>query len=63
MLKAQKKPTPSPFVLAGARSKRLQAEAAATFEIHDFLGHDLQAHGREPDDRQRHVTAGGVVRS
>jgi integrase len=41
-LKAQKRPTPSIFVLAGARGKRQQAEAAATFGIADFHGHDLR---------------------
>jgi integrase len=32
----------SVFVLAGARGKRQQAEAAATFTVEDFRGHDLR---------------------
>lgn len=30
------------YVLAGARGKRQQAEAAALFTVHDFRGHDLR---------------------
>ena len=30
------------FVLAGARGKRQQSEAAATFTVSDFRGHDLR---------------------
>src|SRR5690606_8378377 len=30
------------FVLSGARGKRQQAEAAATFTVEDFRGHDLR---------------------
>lgn len=41
-LKAQKKPTPSPFVLRNARGARQQSEAAATFDIKNFRGHDLR---------------------
>ena len=41
-LKTQKDGKPSPFVLAGARGKRQQAEAAATLEIENFRGHDLR---------------------
>lgn len=38
----QKPDTPATFVLAGARSHRLQAEAAATFPVPGFHGHDLR---------------------
>lgn len=41
-LKTQKDPKPPVFVLAGARGKRQQAEAVATFKIADFHGHDLR---------------------
>jgi integrase len=41
-LQAQKKPTPSPFVLRSARGKRQAREAAATFGLTDFGGHDLR---------------------
>ena len=35
-------PKDSVYVLEGARGKRQQAEAAATFEVDDFRGHDLR---------------------
>lgn len=35
-------PTDTGYVLDGARGKRQQAEAAATFDITDFRGHDLR---------------------
>jgi len=41
-LKAQKVPTPHQFVLDGARGKRQQSEAAETFKLKDFRGHDLR---------------------
>jgi integrase len=41
-LKTQKDAKRSPFVLAGARGKRQQAEAAATLGIENFRGHDLR---------------------
>ena len=41
-LQAQKNPKPSVFVLRTARGKRQQAEAAATFKVDDFRGHDLR---------------------
>ena len=41
-LKAQKVPKPTTYVLAGARGKRQQADAAATFKLADFRGHDLR---------------------
>ena len=41
-LKTQKHPKPSVFVFRNARGKRQQAEAAATFKIADFRGHDLR---------------------
>jgi integrase len=41
-LKAQKHPKPSPHVLRRARGKRQQAEAAKTFKIANFRGHDLR---------------------
>lgn len=41
-LRAQKNPKPSIFVLRSARGKRQQAEAAATFKVDDFRGHDLR---------------------
>ena len=41
-LKTQKRPTPSPYVLRQARGARQQAEAAATFKIDNFRGHDLR---------------------
>jgi integrase len=41
-MKTQKHPKPSVFVLRTARGKRQQAEAAATFNIDDFRGHDLR---------------------
>src|SRR5262249_17384405 len=44
------------YVLDGARGKRQQAEAAATFTVKDFRGHDLR---RAAASR---MTAGGVSR-
>lgn len=41
-LKVQQHPKLSPFVLRHARGKRQQSEAAATFKIDDFRGHDLR---------------------
>ncbi len=35
-------PTPESYVLAGARGRRQQSEAAATFTVPDFRGHDLR---------------------
>jgi integrase len=35
-------PTASDYVLAGGRGKRQQSEAAATFGVKDFRGHDLR---------------------
>jgi integrase len=37
-----KTPSGSAYVLEGARGKRQQAEAAATFTVSDFRGHDLR---------------------
>ena len=44
------------FVLAGARGKRQQAEAAATFPVDDFRGHDLRRTAASQ------MAAGGVPR-
>jgi integrase len=41
-LKTQKRPKQPAFVLQGARGKRQQAAAFATFSIGDFRGHDLR---------------------
>lgn len=41
-LRRQKEPKPSIYVFRNARGKRQQAEAAATFAIADFKGHDLR---------------------
>ena len=41
-LKRDPKATPAVYVLDGARGKRQQAEAAATFGVEDFRGHDLR---------------------
>jgi integrase len=41
-LKGQKEPKPSIYVFRNARGKRQQADAAATFAIDDFRGHDLR---------------------
>jgi integrase len=39
---AKRKEEEEEFVLVGARGKRQQAEAAATFKVKDFRGHDLR---------------------
>ncbi len=44
------------YVLAGARGKRQQAEAAATFETADFRGHDLRRTAAS------YMASGGVPR-
>jgi integrase len=44
------------YVLAGARGKRQQAEAAATFTVRDFKGHDLRRTAAST------MTSGGVPR-
>jgi integrase len=44
------------YVLAGARGKRQQAEAAATFAVADFRGHDLRRTAASV------MTSGGVPR-
>jgi integrase len=44
------------FVIAGARGKRQQAEAAATFTVPDFRGHDLRRTGAS------FMASGGISR-
>jgi integrase len=55
-LKRQKNPTPSAFVFRWARGKRQLAEAAATFGVPDFRGHDLRRTAASL------MTGGGVSR-
>ena len=41
-LKSEKSAEKDAYILVGARGKRQQAEAAATFTVPDFRGHDLR---------------------
>jgi integrase len=55
--RAAGKPATEPvYVLEGARGKRQQAEAAATFTVEDFRGHDLRRTAASL------MTSGGVAR-
>ena len=53
---SEKKPKEPVYVLAGARGKRQRSEAAATFGLENFIGHDLRRTAASM------MAAGGVSR-